>query len=148
MEAKSVAGIYVVYFGICKILFSITDLTAIQLGHWYFSLDRLKKVQTYSLPGTDHILAHLIEARCKKYILFAVRRHENSSARSLQLQPTVKNTIWVSVVVIQEWRSNQSGWTNWDSNSGGGRDFPHPSRPAPMPIQPPVQRVPGLIHGC
>jgi hypothetical protein len=81
-----VAGIYVVYFGICKIQFPITDLTAIQLGHWYFSLDHLKKVQKCSLPGTDHIVPHLIEARCKNYILFAVRKHGKSSARSLQLQ--------------------------------------------------------------
>jgi hypothetical protein len=90
MEVRSVAGIYVVYFGICKMLFPTTDLTAIQLGHWYFSLDRLKKIKKYSLPGTDHILAHLIEARCKNYIPFAVRKHGKSSAKSLQLQLTVK----------------------------------------------------------
>jgi len=28
-----------------------------------------------------------------------------------------------------------------------GRDFPHPSKPALRPTQPPIQRVPGLSWG-
>jgi len=35
-------------------------------------------------------------------------------------------------------------WTVWGSNRGGGRDFPHLSRPALGSTQPPVQWVPGL----
>jgi hypothetical protein len=34
-----------------------------------------------------------------------------------------------------------------ESNPGEGRDFPHLSRPALGPIQPPVQLVPGLSRG-
>jgi len=37
-----------------------------------------------------------------------------------------------------------TGWTVRGSNPGGGKDFPHTSRPALGLSQPPIQGVPGL----
>ena len=40
-----------------------------------------------------------------------------------------------------------TGWTVRGSSPGGGRDVPHPSRPALGPTQTPTQRVPVLSWG-
>jgi len=40
-----------------------------------------------------------------------------------------------------------TSWTVRGSNSGDGRDFPHPSRPALRPTQLPIQWILGLSRG-
>jgi len=39
-----------------------------------------------------------------------------------------------------------AGWSG-DRIPVWRRDFPHPSRPALGPTQPPAQRIPGVCHG-
>ena len=40
-----------------------------------------------------------------------------------------------------------TGWVVRGSNPGGGRNFPHPSRPSLGSTQPPVQGAPGVSRG-
>ena len=57
------------------------------------------------------------------------------------------------VIVSTYWKVKRSRYSDslWagrsGSNPGGGRDFPHPPRPALGPIQPPIQWVLGLFPG-
>ena len=59
-------------------------------------------------------------------------------------RPNVSSGAWIAQSVRLA-----TGWTVRGSNpgEGGGRDFPHPSRPALRPSHSPVQRVPGFSRG-
>jgi len=47
-----------------------------------------------------------------------------------------------SVCIVTRYGLGGPGIESW-----WGRDFPHPSRPALGPTQPPIQWAPGLIRG-
>ena len=51
----------------------------------------------------------------------------------------IKNVGWDSAVGI----ATHYGLDNPGSNPGGGRDFPHLSRPALVPTHPPIEWLPG-----
>ena len=64
----------------------------------------------------------------------------------VQFSCRIKQTFSQTFVgrVAQSVQRLVTGWTFRGSNTGGGLDFPHLSRPALGPIQPIVQWVPGL----
>ena len=75
-------------------------------------------------------------------------REANHVVQTLRMSAaTFHSPIPSGVRVAQSVQRLATGWTVRGSNSGGGRDFPHLSRPALGPTQPPVQQVQGLCWG-
>jgi hypothetical protein len=72
---------------------------------------------------------------------------------SVVIPPTLHVQFRLSTTLITEGRDSsvsiatRYGLDGPEIESWRGRDFPHPSRPALVPTQPPIQWVPGLSRG-
>jgi hypothetical protein len=81
----------------------------------------------------------------------APQRHSLTLARCFHTIAIIRFTITVITALYVEGPDNSVGIANRYGLDGPGieprweRGFPHPSRPAPGPTQPPIQLVPGLF---
>jgi hypothetical protein len=55
------------------------------------------------------------------------------------------NYFYLQYCIFKYFVTYNRSWTVRRSDTGGGRDFPHPSRPSLRPTQPSIQWVPGLF---
>ena len=120
--------------------------TVINKQNWLLMLDRPTRLYWWpntfrsgwvimNSQGSRHFEEQTERAKVEMYL---VSRLLSQKAQNIELLSTN----------LKEWLKNTEYCISWTvrglNPDGGGRDFPHPSRPALEPTQPPILRVPCL----